>query len=121
MPTIEINNANLKPMKCCGGVLRHSDDCRRTKEQIYDDEISPLMARIIEICKSNKIAMVMSFYLPDEEQDTLHCTTGFVADEYEPSDSLIKAWEILRPKEKPILSVTVEHANGEKTVTAIME
>jgi hypothetical protein len=46
-----------------------------TKEQVYDAEIAPLMAQIIATCKRRGIAMVATFHLPDDEQDTLYCTT----------------------------------------------
>ncbi len=31
------------------------------KEQVYDDQISPLMLQIIDICKAKGIAMMASF------------------------------------------------------------
>lgn len=33
------------------------------KEQVYDEQIYPLMDKIISICKENKIDMVATFYL----------------------------------------------------------
>ena len=34
------------------------------KEEVYDEEISPLMKQIITLCKANGIAMVMNFAIP---------------------------------------------------------
>jgi hypothetical protein len=46
------------------------------KEDVYDDEISPLVQKIIEICKENKIPAIMSFaYAANEEEGTGCCTT----------------------------------------------
>lgn len=46
-------------------------------EKIYDDEISPLMAQIIKICRDNKIPMVASFaYHNDLEQGVGLCSTA---------------------------------------------
>jgi len=46
------------------------------KEEIYDDQISPLMTKIIDICQSNNIAYICSFALNDEEEgDPLLCTS----------------------------------------------
>lgn len=42
-----------------------------TKEQVYDSEISPLMEKIIAICKKHKIAMLCDFGLGDD----LKCTS----------------------------------------------
>ena len=43
-------------------------------EPIYDEEIAPLMAKIIKICKDNDIPLVASFQLTDED-DHLACST----------------------------------------------
>lgn len=45
------------------------------KEQIYDSQINPLMAQIIEICKANQIAMLATFDIPNEEDADLACTS----------------------------------------------
>jgi hypothetical protein len=37
-----------------------------TREQIHDAEISPLMERILDICKTHDIPMVASFQLDDD-------------------------------------------------------
>lgn len=37
------------------------------KEEIYDNQISPLMTQVIDICKKNNIAMLMSFSIPITE------------------------------------------------------
>ena len=49
------------------------------KEGVYDNEISPLMRKIIEICNENKIPMVASFtYENCEEKGCGRCTTQLV-------------------------------------------
>jgi len=54
-------------------------------EEIHDKEISPLMEKIIEICKEHKIPMVACFnYGPNE-----HCSTVMIGDEY-PEDRLLR-------------------------------
>jgi len=46
------------------------------KEDVYDNEISPLMTKIIDICKEHKIPMLASFtYENCEEKGTGRCTT----------------------------------------------
>lgn len=65
------------------------------KENIYDEHISPLMTKIIEICKEHKIANVCSFDLgpDDDDEDGAHlaCTTVMLEAEYEPDERHIKA------------------------------
>lgn len=45
------------------------------KEQIHDEQICPLMAQIIAICKSHGIACFATFALPSEDNEGLYCTT----------------------------------------------
>ena len=89
------------------------------KEQIYDEQISPLMVQIIEICKESKIAMVFSFYLPDGEQNTLHCSSALVSDEYEPSESLLEAWAVICPESRPMTQIITRNSNGETTAISV--
>lgn len=49
------------------------------KEKIYDEEINPLMAKIIDICKKNDIQMLSSFALNSED---LVCTTHLVSENF---------------------------------------
>lgn len=58
------------------------------KEKIYDEQVNPLMAQIIAICRANKIAFVASFHVPNEEDPDLHCTSAATTEEYEPSENL---------------------------------
>jgi len=45
-------------------------------EKVYDEEISPLITQIIEICNKHKMPMLASFaYEHDEENGIGHCTT----------------------------------------------
>jgi hypothetical protein len=53
------------------------DELTRKKDQIYDEQISPLMRQIIEICKTNNISMHASFELTPNEG---YCTTHLPLD-----------------------------------------
>ena len=62
---------------------RGDDMARTTKEAAYDKHISPLMAKIIALCKQYKINMLADFALgidPVEDQD-LFCTTCLPIDD----------------------------------------
>lgn len=70
-----------------------------TKEERYDNEIAPLMAKILEICKAAKIALIADFALDDsEESEGLHCTSALLAHDFGPSEAQIDAYELLKPK-----------------------
>ena len=45
------------------------------KEEIYDEQINPLMSEILGVCKEHGIAMIASFSLPVEEDPYLMCTS----------------------------------------------
>ena len=51
-------------------------------EKIYDEQISPLMAQIIEICKKHKIPMLATFIY---KQDGF-CTTSMPVSKFYPED-----------------------------------
>lgn len=60
-----------------------------SKEDVYDEQINPLMARIIAICKEHDIPLVADFQLDDDRdacdpEDTFHCTTYVVPDNASP-------------------------------------
>jgi len=59
------------------------------KEQIYDDQISPLMAKIIAICREHKIAHIACFAIPTEDDPSLRCTTGQLGTEFEPPEEFL--------------------------------
>lgn len=67
----------------------------KSKENIYDEEIAPLMNQILEICREHKIAMLAQFGTPSESDKGLVCTTALLRDIYEPNIWMIKAFEIL--------------------------
>ena len=52
------------------------------KEKIYDEQISPLMTEIIDICKKNKVAMLASFAIPKDGDESLKCTTCLLEDDF---------------------------------------
>ena len=64
----------------------------KTKEEVYDEEISPLMTKIIEICKRRKIALLAQFKIGED----LAATTALLANEYEPSKEQLAALSMLK-------------------------
>lgn len=85
-----------------------------SKEQIYDDEIFPLMGRIIKLCQEHKIAMIADFGLDDD----LHCTSATLEPDSEPSLSQLNAWELLKPKRSFAMAITEEtKPSGDKKIT----
>lgn len=88
-----------------------------TKEQIYDDQVNPLIVQILEICKVNRIAMIADFALDAVD---FHCTSALLSPEFEPLDTQLGAWEILKPRGGTTfaLAETIETLpGGEKKIT----
>ena len=65
------------------------------KEQVYDDQISPLMSQIIAICQKHGIAMIASFAIPTPEDDGLQCTSMLPDETGENPDHHITAFRVI--------------------------
>lgn len=50
------------------------------KEQVYDEKIFPLMAQIIGICHEHNIGMIADFEIPNDEDQSLCCTSSTPGD-----------------------------------------
>ena len=87
-----------------------------TKEEIYDEQINPLVGQILTICKEHKIAMIADFALGAEN---FHCTSALLSPKFEPLDTQLKALEILKPAPPPfVLAETIEtRPDGSKRIT----
>lgn len=88
-----------------------------TKEQIYDEQISPLIRQIIAICNEHKIANVCVFSL--DSQSGLNALTCNTTDEVEAPEHFRECVKILRPQRNTLM-VTVDHGDGNKTINAIL-
>ena len=67
----------------------------KTKENIYDEEIAPLMNQILRICREHKIAMLAHFAVPSESDKYLVCTSALLKNEFEPTENMLEAIRIL--------------------------
>lgn len=91
------------------------------KEQIYDSQINPLMAQIIEICKANKIAMLATFAIPTPEDADLCCTsqtpdeTGNLPAHIREASSVIRNGRTLTT-----MRLKIKHPDGSQTHKAIV-
>ena len=45
------------------------------REAVYDEQVFPLMKRVIELCQEHDITVFATFAIGDERDRTLHCTT----------------------------------------------
>ncbi|WP_460139712.1 hypothetical protein [Pseudomonas sp. S2_E01] len=91
-----------------------------TKEDIYDVQINPLMAQIIQICKEHSIAMIFSAHIPNEEDADLACTTHLAGDDGECYGAFVKAFHAIRSPAAPVVHTRTIHGDGTATLTAII-
>lgn len=89
------------------------------KEAFYDENISPLVTKIIELCKEAKINMLMDFSLGyDEEEDsTLFCTTIMPDLDKEDKDGverMMRGHKALKPKPS-FFAFTVVRSKDDKS------
>lgn len=87
------------------------------KEGAYDEQIAPLMAEIIEVCKENDIGLVAQFELDNrgtnEEPDWLACTTVIPGE----SERHKKLAHIAKPQTVNMMRTTVRREGEPDEVT----
>ena len=91
-----------------------------TKEEVYDEQISEMMTKIIQICHDNKIAMIADFALDED----LKCLTVLLSEATDPPDNMVEAAKILRqgigPSASPLM-ITTKDADGKVVnITAVL-
>lgn len=86
-------------------------------EDVYDEQISPLMTQIIEICKKHDMPMLCTFqYAHNDEQGDAQCTTA-VAPPERASDRLMQAIYAVSPKQPFAVAMTETTAeDGSKKI-----
>jgi hypothetical protein len=88
-------------------------------EDAYDEHISPLMAQIIELCKTHKIPMVAQFLLDDDEDgDPLRCTTSLLKPEWREIPEVTQRAANLLYHGEPASFLAVTIHTGEKPAHA---
>jgi len=89
-----------------------------SKENVYDEQISPLVHQIIDICKEHNIALLLSAQLEDEDERRLYCTTILPGDDDVSDEKFVQALSIIRPPSRSAMHITTTHADGSQTLTA---
>ena len=89
-----------------------------TKEDVYDEQISPLMAQIIAICKEHRIPLVAQFNYANEPDDgPRFCTTVLPAKAFNRDDGEQSARMAKVAKANPCFAawtITTSPTNGER-------
>lgn len=84
------------------------------REDVYDNQISPLMTEIIRICKEHDIPMVASFQYDDRESDgAALCTTVILNQDPKPCEGLLNASRALLARKSSMTMLTVRDGDGD--------
>ena len=92
-------------------------------EQVYDDEISPLMSKIIAICKEHKMPMIASFTFVSEEEseDCIGRCTTFLEFEHRHDKRYREARSVIKPPSVSPMKLTTISADGKAVnVTVVL-
>lgn len=85
-----------------------------TKEQVYDEKISPLMVQIISICKEHGIAMIANFACPNDEDEDLQALTLLPDENGNHPENHKLAHRAIRPTPRlSSFTITTSSANGD--------
>lgn len=81
----------------------------KDNEKVYDEEIFPLMTKIMEICKKNEIPLLATFaYAPDQL-----CTSYIPGPASDPeSEILAHAKRIIHRQSGPAMNIKVLDKDG---------
>jgi len=87
-------------------------------EQVYDEQIAPLVAQIIEICKEHKMpfgAQFMYAHTDDEGEQVCSTFMDFRKERGE-NEHMEELWQVIKPPRRvPALDIKTKDANGNIT------
>jgi hypothetical protein len=103
------------------------------KEEVYDEQISPLMQEVIAICKENGIGLFFTACIPTDEDPHLMCSTCIPSNAAdldklstdEPGDAIIEqlrqtVYSQRQSTSTPVMHMTTINPDGSKTLTAFI-
>ncbi len=91
-------------------------------EGVYDDQVQPLMEKIIEICKQHKLPMFATFlYANDADSDDARlCTTNLMFDDRPIPEEMESLLDVVKPPRVPPLRMRVTRGDGSVEETVIL-
>lgn len=83
-------------------------------EAVYDAQISPLMAQIIDVCKANGIPMFATFcYRSDDENGLDFCTSAVPRGEWQPQP-IMDAYDAIYRTRPELVAFTITKRRPER-------
>jgi hypothetical protein len=89
-------------------------------EAVYDEQISPLMTQIIELCKAHSIPFAAQFqYCGDDGEDGPgFVTTTLPVDGQDPQ--IARVISAMHSRSSPALHLRIDHGDGRQTLETII-
>ncbi len=85
-------------------------------ESVYDEQIHPLMAKVIALCKEHGIGLAAQFQVRDEDEEPIAVTTVLTGKTYRSTPEFTALGEKLyRQTRPPTLRLTTRNAEGQIT------
>lgn len=76
------------------------------REDVYDNEIAPLMTRVIDLCRTHQIPMFATFQYTEPGAEPGFCTTQIPADHQHAALVRIKS-QWARERSSPLVALTI--------------
>ena len=94
-----------------------SDEKKPRREAVYDEQVSPLMEKVLAICKEHDVPMVASFQISDpdpkgEGDGEIHYCTSALLTAGDAAERLKRALDIILAKDRRSLLVTTRDVEG---------
>ena len=83
------------------------------KESIYDEEFSPLVAKLIELAKKHQMPMLLSVEFARTEDGNDYCTTFIQSDDVKASEAYNKALREITSQRNYIAYTVITSKDGE--------
>ena len=77
------------------------------KEDVYDNEISPLMKKIIAICKEHEIPVIASFAYENDEENGIGCATTNIFFDDRKCENFSAAFKEIRSSNHSAMAITI--------------
>lgn len=92
-----------------------------TKEQAYDENIAPLMDKIIKAAEKHGIGFMAHFVIPTPNDEGLACTTNIPDGDGKFPESCQRATEaVMKSRQTKPLMITVHNEDGSKKLMAVL-
>lgn len=89
-------------------------------EKVYDEEIAPIMTKLIGICKQHKLPMFATFFYFSSGEEDSFCTTNLLFEERDIPRAFRSLEPTIRSPRGPALRIRETNADGSVVDTVVL-